>query len=177
MSGCCTTPFMIASLRFPIAPCSSTGSGLPWAAPRSSRRASHGAFIDVDKFKSVNTSFGLVVGDSLLLTLARRLQRHLGPNGYAGPRRRRSVRDPVHRRAAAAGTGRAGRAHSPFAPFADQDFRSGDRAHRLHRYRGLRRREPGAARCPEGGRKRHVPRQARRCGPHRDLQPGNARRT
>jgi diguanylate cyclase (GGDEF)-like protein len=34
--------------------------------------------IDLDKFKSVNASFGLVVGDSLLLTTARRLQRHLG---------------------------------------------------------------------------------------------------
>src|SRR5262245_55144945 len=36
-------------------------------------------FIDVDKFKSVNTSFGLIVGDSLLLTIARRLGRNLGP--------------------------------------------------------------------------------------------------
>jgi diguanylate cyclase (GGDEF)-like protein len=37
-------------------------------------------FIDLDKFKSVNSSFGLVRGDSLLLTVARRLQRHLGPH-------------------------------------------------------------------------------------------------
>ena len=37
-------------------------------------------FIDIDKFKSVNVSFGLVVGDSLLLTVARRLQSHLGPH-------------------------------------------------------------------------------------------------
>lgn len=36
-------------------------------------------FIDIDKFKSVNSSFGLLVGDSLLLTVARRLQRHLQP--------------------------------------------------------------------------------------------------
>ncbi|MEQ1614438.1 MAG: EAL domain-containing protein, partial [Hyphomicrobiaceae bacterium] len=35
-------------------------------------------FIDIDKFKSVNSSFGLIVGDSLLLTIARRLSRHLG---------------------------------------------------------------------------------------------------
>ncbi len=41
-------------------------------------------FIDIDKFKSVNTSFGLVVGDSLLLTTARRLQRHLGPQDTLG---------------------------------------------------------------------------------------------
>ena len=30
-------------------------------------------FIDIDRFKNVNKSFGLVVGDSMLLTLARRL--------------------------------------------------------------------------------------------------------
>jgi diguanylate cyclase (GGDEF)-like protein len=36
-------------------------------------------FIDLDKFRTVNASFGLVRGDSLLLTVARRLQRHLGP--------------------------------------------------------------------------------------------------
>ena len=36
-------------------------------------------FVDLDKFKSVNSSFGMVRGDSLLLTVARRLQRHLGP--------------------------------------------------------------------------------------------------
>lgn len=35
--------------------------------------------IDLDKFKNVNASMGLVVGDSLLLTAARRLSRHLGP--------------------------------------------------------------------------------------------------
>ena len=33
-------------------------------------------FIDIDKFKSVNSSFGLIVGDSLLLTVARRLTKH-----------------------------------------------------------------------------------------------------
>lgn len=36
-------------------------------------------FIDVDKFKTVNASYGVVVGDSLLLTIARRIQRHLEP--------------------------------------------------------------------------------------------------
>lgn len=36
-------------------------------------------FIDIDRFKNVNNSFGLVVGDSMLLTIARRLSRHLSP--------------------------------------------------------------------------------------------------
>jgi diguanylate cyclase (GGDEF)-like protein/PAS domain S-box-containing protein len=40
--------------------------------------------IDLDKFKSVNASFGLIVGDSLLLTVARRLSRHLGPQDTLG---------------------------------------------------------------------------------------------
>lgn len=33
--------------------------------------------IDIDRFKTVNTALGLIVGDSLLLTVARRLVRHL----------------------------------------------------------------------------------------------------
>src|SRR4029079_12690009 len=36
-------------------------------------------FIDIDRFKNVNKSFGLVIGDSMLLTLGRRLARHLNP--------------------------------------------------------------------------------------------------
>ncbi|HET9936121.1 MAG TPA: EAL domain-containing protein [Methyloceanibacter sp.] len=35
--------------------------------------------IDIDRFKNVNKSFGLVIGDSMLLTLGRRLSRHLNP--------------------------------------------------------------------------------------------------
>jgi diguanylate cyclase (GGDEF)-like protein len=40
--------------------------------------------IDIDKFTSLNSSLGFVLGDSLLLTIARRLQRHLGPNDTLG---------------------------------------------------------------------------------------------
>ena len=36
-------------------------------------------FIDIDRFKNFNKSFGLAIGDSMLLTLARRLARHLNP--------------------------------------------------------------------------------------------------
>jgi diguanylate cyclase (GGDEF)-like protein len=35
-------------------------------------------FIDVDRFRSVNASFGLVVGDSIILTVSRRIARILG---------------------------------------------------------------------------------------------------
>ena len=40
--------------------------------------------IDIDKFTHVNSSLGLVLADSLLLTIARRLQRHMGPNDTLG---------------------------------------------------------------------------------------------
>ncbi|GAB4225820.1 MAG: EAL domain-containing protein [Methyloligellaceae bacterium] len=36
-------------------------------------------FVDIDRFKNVNKSLGYVVGDSMLLTVARRLSRHLNP--------------------------------------------------------------------------------------------------
>src|SRR6516165_6846071 len=36
-------------------------------------------YIDIDRFKNVNKSFGLVIGDSMLLSLGRRLGRHLTP--------------------------------------------------------------------------------------------------
>ena len=35
--------------------------------------------IDIDRFRQVNDGFGIAVGDSILLTMARRLQRHLKP--------------------------------------------------------------------------------------------------
>ncbi len=41
-------------------------------------------FFDIDKFRSVNSSFGLIVGDSILLTVARRLARNLQPQDTLG---------------------------------------------------------------------------------------------
>ncbi|MBI1383569.1 MAG: EAL domain-containing protein [Rhizobiales bacterium] len=35
--------------------------------------------VDIDRFKNVNKSFGINIGDGMLLTIARRLSRHLGP--------------------------------------------------------------------------------------------------
>ncbi|MEZ5924483.1 MAG: EAL domain-containing protein [Hyphomicrobiaceae bacterium] len=36
-------------------------------------------FIDIDRFKNVNSDYGIIAGDSLLKNLSRRLQRHLEP--------------------------------------------------------------------------------------------------
>ncbi|MCT8970341.1 sensor domain-containing phosphodiesterase [Microbaculum marinisediminis] len=36
--------------------------------------------VDIDRFRQVNDGFGIAVGDSILLTMARRLQRHLKPS-------------------------------------------------------------------------------------------------
>lgn len=41
-------------------------------------------FIDIDKFKSANSSFGPTIGDSLLLTVAKRLEKQIGPYDTIG---------------------------------------------------------------------------------------------
>ncbi|MGE0764997.1 MAG: EAL domain-containing protein [Hyphomicrobiaceae bacterium] len=38
-------------------------------------------FVDVDRFRSINASFGIVVGDSIILTVSRRISRILGDEG------------------------------------------------------------------------------------------------
>ena len=54
--------------------------------------------IDLDRFKQVNDSVGIAVGDSILLTLARRLGRLLKPQDTHRAARRRPVRaDPAVR--------------------------------------------------------------------------------
>ncbi len=54
-------------------------SGAVMRAVEGSGRRPTVLFIDIDRFKNVNKSLGLVVGDSMLLTVARRLSRHLNP--------------------------------------------------------------------------------------------------
>ena len=92
-------------------------------------------FIDIDRFKNVNKSFGLAVGDSMLLTLGRRLVAPSQSARHAGAARRRPVRHS-HDLGPRPAPGRdACRARAPRAAHADEDRRQGDRAHRLDRHR------------------------------------------
>ena len=91
--------------------------------------------IDIDRFKNVNKSFGLVIGDSMLLTLGRRLSRHLNPQDTlarlggdqfaillisdADPHHVATLAERVQTRAA----------------HADEDQRQGDHPHRFDRHR------------------------------------------
>ena len=62
------------------ASCSSTGSAPSPTSPRRCRTLRPTLMvIDLDRFKQVNDSVGIAVGDSILLTLARRLTRILKP--------------------------------------------------------------------------------------------------
>ena len=92
-------------------------------------------FIDIDRFKNVNKSFGLVIGDSMLLTLGRRLGRHLNAQDTLGAARRRSIRHPADLRDRPASCGDACRAGQARAAHADEDQRQGDHPHRLDRHR------------------------------------------
>ena len=92
-------------------------------------------FIDIDRFKNVNKSFGLVIGDSMLLTLGRRLSRHLNPQDTLARSRRRPIRHSADLRDRPAPGRDACRACAPRAAHADEDQRQGDHAHRLDRHR------------------------------------------
>jgi predicted signal transduction protein with EAL and GGDEF domain len=48
--------------------------------------------IDIDRFKQVNDGLGIAAGDTILLTIARRLHRLLKPQGFAVALCRRPVR-------------------------------------------------------------------------------------
>ena len=91
-------------------------------------------FIDIDRFKNVNKSFGLAVGDSMLLTLGRRLSRHLNPQDTLARLGSDQfailmISDPDPRQVATL----AERVRR--ALHADEDRRQGDRSHRLDRHR------------------------------------------
>ena len=130
--------------------------------------------IDLDRFKQVNDSVGIAVGDSILLTLARRLARLLKPQdtlarltGDQFAMIILSERDPT-RLIAFAETIRRTLAR------ADHLQRPRDLPHRLDRPRARRRPAEPHRGGAEGRRARDVSRQADRRRPHRGVQAGDA---
>ena len=101
--------------------------------------------IDLDRFKQVNDSVGIAVGNSILLTLARRLTRILQAAGHAGPARRRPVRPDPDVGAGSGAHHRLRRDHPQDHPRADRLQRPRDLPDRLDRAgaRPIRRRN-----CP-----------------------------
>ena len=130
--------------------------------------------IDLDRFKQVNDSVGIAVGDSILLTLARRLGRLLKPQDTLARltgdqfalilafRKRPGSHHPVCRDLA------------PHLARADHLQRSRNIPDRLDRL--CARRRPAAAHRGSAQRRRacHVPRQAYRRRQHRSLQARDA---
>ena len=91
--------------------------------------------LDIDRFKQVNDGFGLAVGDSILLTIARRLARLLKPQDtlarIAGDQFAFLLISETP-----AGTGGGVRGIGPAdAAGADHAWREGDIPHRLDRHR------------------------------------------
>ncbi len=131
--------------------------------------------IDLDRFKQVNDSVGIAVGDSILLTLARRLTRILKPQDtlarLAGDQFGlilMSEQEPVAHH-------RLRRNHPQDHPRADRLQRPRDFPHRLDRARALRSADAIVRRDHQGRRTGDVSFQADRRRPHRRLQAGDAR--
>ncbi len=131
--------------------------------------------IDLDRFKQVNDSVGIAVGDSILLTLARRLGRLLKPQDtlarLSGDQfslillsEKESERIIAFAETSAAGVARA-----------DHVQRPRDLPDRLDRHRACRRpAEPGRGGA-QGRRACDVSLQAHRRRPHRGVQAVDAR--
>ena len=130
--------------------------------------------IDLDRFKQVNDFVGIAVGDSILLTLARRLTRILKPQDtlarLAGDQfglilmsEQDSARD--HRLC---------RNHPQDHPRADRLQRPRDFPHRLDRPGAQRSADAADRRDHQGRRACDVSFQAHRRRPHRRLQAGDA---
>ena len=131
--------------------------------------------IDLDRFKQVNDSVGIAVGDSILLTLARRLARLLKPHDtlarLAGDQFALillSERDPGRIIALR-------RNHPPHLARADHLQRSRNLPHRVDRPRARRPADPSQRGDSQGRRTRDVSRQAHRRRPHRGVQDRDAR--
>ena len=131
--------------------------------------------IDLDRFKQVNDSVGIAVGNSILLTLARRLGRLLKPQDtlarLAGDQFALillSEQDPARIIAFA-------ETHPQDAARADHLQRPRDLPDRLDRPRARRRPAAPHRRDAQGRRACDVSRQAHRRRPHRGVQAGDAR--
>ncbi len=130
--------------------------------------------IDLDRFKQVNDSVGIAVGDSILLTIARRLGRLLKPqdtlarlSGDQFALILMSEREPARIVAFAETMRRTLRAPNRVQ-------RPRDLHHRLDRH-GARGKPAAPHRgSAQGRRTRDVSRQAHRRRPHRNLQAGDA---
>ncbi len=128
--------------------------------------------IDIDRFKNVNDGLGISAGDTILLTISRRLHRLLKPQDslsrFSGDQfalMLLSEQDPAriadHRRGDQAGD-----------PLADHLRQARDRAHRLDRADHLDLASDDGGGPDQGRRTRHVPGQALRRRPHRAIPPG-----
>jgi PAS domain S-box-containing protein len=118
--------------------------------------------IDLDRFKQVNDSVGMAVGDSILLTLARRLGRLLKPQ------------DSLARLAGDQFSLILRRDPAQSAARADHVQRARDLPHGLGRHRAGRRPATPQRGGSQGRRARDVSRQAHRRRPHRGVQAGDA---
>src|ERR1700750_1980599 len=110
--------------------------------------------IDLDRFKQVNDSVGIAVGDSILLTLARRLTRIL------------KQQDTLAR---AGGDPPFPRTHPQDHPRADRLQRPRDLPHRVDRAGAVRSADPADRRDHQGRRAGDVSFQAHRRRSHRTL--------
>ena len=134
-------------------------------------------YIDLDKFKSANASLGLVRGDSLLLTVARRLQRHLGPHDTVARVGGDQFALLFCRRTRGPQSSSACRTRAPLAPRADTARKPGSRSDRFDGHRPLGRHAGRRRRPAERRQARDVPRQASGLGSNRGLRAWNAPRS
>ena len=131
--------------------------------------------IDLDRFKQVNDSVGIAVGDSILLTLARRLTRILKPQDTLARLAGDQFGLILMSEQDSGAHHRVRRNHPQDHPRADRLQRPRDFPDRLDRPRAQRSADAAVRRDHQGRRACDVSLQAHRRRPHRRLQAGDAR--